>query len=116
MTQEEFNEKLLAISPKLKPVLNVLWDNRSYALQLLRVSGNDKIILKKLLYRIPNGGFEGLVNVIHKNREAILSVFRECESGKQSVALRGCNKNAITDPHYGEAGEYDSQCNWIPWT
>lgn len=116
MTQQEFNEKLLDISPKLKPVLNVLWDNRSYVLQLLRVSGNDKLLLKKLLYRIPNGGFEGLVNVIYKNREAILSVFREWESGEQNIALRGCNKNAITDPHYGELGEYDSQCNWHPWT
>lgn len=27
-----------------------------------------------------------------------------------------CNKHAITDPHYGEAGDYDKDCNWIPWS
>lgn len=28
----------------------------------------------------------------------------------------GCDKSNPKDPHYGEAGEYDEECNWIPWT
>lgn len=25
-----------------------------------------------------------------------------------------CDKTVPTDPHYGEAGDYDENCRWIP--
>lgn len=53
-----------------------------------------------------------------ENRAFILALLKknEKEEGAAQNMLGGCNKNAITDPHYGELGEYDAQCNWHPWT
>lgn len=55
---------------------------------------------------------------IWENRAFILALLKKNEkdeAGKMNM-LGGCNKNNINDPHYGEAGEYDAQCNWHPWT
>lgn len=26
----------------------------------------------------------------------------------------GCDKSNPSDPHHGQAGDYDADCNWIP--
>ncbi len=55
---------------------------------------------------------------IWENRAFILALLKKNEKDEGSVQqlMSGCNKNNINDPHYGEAGYYDAQCNWHPWT
>jgi hypothetical protein len=58
---------------------------------------------------------------IWENRVFILALLKknekeERENNKIQGLMAGCDKNRFDDPHYGEAGEYDRNCNWIPWT
>lgn len=38
---------------------------------------------------------------------------KECKPKVQTLG-GGCDKTDPNDPHYGQAGDYDKDCNWIP--
>jgi len=61
---------------------------------------------------------------IWENRAFILSLLKKAEKEDRDAVkekVHGlmysptCNKNDPNDPHYGQAGSYDEDCNWHPW-
>lgn len=53
---------------------------------------------------------------IWANRSYIFELLKKEQSERPKSLMAGCNKHAITDPHYGELGDYDRNCVWHPWT
>lgn len=114
MNQKQFTKKLIALNPAFKTNADMIWESRSYILRSLVT--NDKSVLSERLSKVQYAELDA--DLIFPIRLNLLKILQQWEHGEFSdfQIFGACDKNRFTDPHYGQAGEYDSNCNWIPWT